>query len=43
MDDVEAESYYANDRSNNIRLAGNGEAAVLEKIVTNIYANAAKS
>ena len=36
LDKLEAEYYYANDRSNNSGLYDNGEADVLDKIVTNI-------
>ena len=43
MDNVEAEYDDTSDRSDNIELSDNGEVAVLDKIVTNIYANSAKS
>ena len=36
VDELEAESDDANDRSDNIGLADNGETAVLDKFLTNI-------
>ena len=40
---MEAEAYDTNDRSNNIRPSDNDGAAMLEKIATNIEANASKA
>ena len=43
VDYVEVEAYDVNDRSDNIGPAENDEAAMLDKIVDNIEANAAKA
>ena len=43
MDNMEAESYETNGRSNNIGTSDNHETAMLDKIATNIEANSSKA